>query len=102
MRLFSASLDAGGPFGRSAEDLAAAYDALQGPDPEDPVCAPRAVEPALPELSKGLDGLRIAVAGGYFQSQGAPEAIAAVERVATALGISRRVELPAASRERRR
>jgi AtzE family amidohydrolase len=96
MRLFSASLDAGGPFGRSAEDLAAAYDALQGPDPEDPVCARRAVEPALPELSKGLDGLRIAVAGGYFQSQGAPEAIAAVECVATALGISRRVELPAA------
>ena len=36
MRLFSASLDAGGPFGRSAEDLALAYDALQGPDPEDP------------------------------------------------------------------
>ena len=94
MRLFSASIDAGGPFGRSAEDLAVAYDALQGPDPEDPVCAGRALEPTLPELSKGLDGLRIAVVGGYFQSQGDPEAIAAVERVASALGISRRVELP--------
>ncbi len=96
MRLFSASIDAGGPFGRSAEDLAVAHDALQGPDPEDPVCAGRALEPTLPELSKGLDGLRIAVVGGYFQSQGDPEAIAAVERVASALGISRRVELPGA------
>ena len=95
MRLFSASLDAAGPFGRSAEDLALAYDALQGRDPDDPVCAGRAIEPTLPELSKGLDGLRIAVAGGYFQSHGAPEAIAAVERVASALGVSRQVELPA-------
>jgi 1-carboxybiuret hydrolase len=79
---------------RTAEDLALVYDALQGPDPEDPTCAGRGVEPALPELPRGLDGLRIAVAGGYFQSQGAPEAIEAVESVASALGISRRVELP--------
>jgi AtzE family amidohydrolase len=95
MRLFSASLDVGGPFARSAEDLALAYDALQGPDPDDPVCSGRALEATSLELPKGLEGLRIAVAGGYFQSQGAPEAIAAVERVASALGISRRVELPA-------
>ena len=94
MRLFSASLDVSGPFARTAEDLALVYDALQGPDPEDPTCAGRSVEPALPELPRGLDGLRIAVAGGYFQNQGAPEAIEAVESVASALGISRRVELP--------
>jgi AtzE family amidohydrolase len=94
MRLFSASLDVGGPLARTAEDLALVYDALQGPDPEDPTCVGRGVEPALPELPQGLEGLRIAVAGGYFQSQGAPEAIEAVESVAFALGISRRVELP--------
>ena len=53
MRLFSASLDVGGPFARTAEDLALVYDALQGPDPEDPACAGRSVEPALPELPPG-------------------------------------------------
>jgi AtzE family amidohydrolase len=96
MRLFAASLDVGGPFARSAADLALAYDSLQGADPEDPVCARRGLEPTAPELPKGLDGLRIAVADGYFQSQGAPEAIAAVERLASTLGVARRVELPAA------
>ena len=35
MRLFAASLDVGGPFARSVEDLAIAYDALQGADPDD-------------------------------------------------------------------
>jgi len=96
MRLFAASLDVGGPFGRSVEDLALAYDALQGPDPDDPACSRRGAAPVLPELRRGLDGVRLAVAGGYFDSQGAPEAFAAVERVASALGVSRRVELPAA------
>src|SRR5262249_9734930 len=96
MRLFAASIDAGGPFARSVEDLAIAYDALQGPDREDPACAARAPEPTLSELPRGLDGIRIAVAGGYFESQGVPEVFAAVERFASALGVSRRVELPGA------
>jgi len=96
MRLFAASLDHGGPFARSAEDLAIAYDALHGPDPDDPACAARPPEPVLPVLRHGLDGIRLAVAGGHFASQGAPEAFAAVERVAAALFVSRRIELPAA------
>ena len=36
---FVASLDHLGPLARSTADLALAYDAMQGPDPEDPVCA---------------------------------------------------------------
>jgi 1-carboxybiuret hydrolase len=95
MRLFAGSLDVGGPFARSAEDLAIAYDALRGHDHEDPTCVARPAEPVLPRLQQGVQGLRIAVAGGYFASQGAPEAFAAVERVAAALGVSRRVEPPA-------
>jgi 1-carboxybiuret hydrolase len=55
MRLFSASLDHAGAFCRSAEDLALAYDALQGPDPDDPGCARRPVEPVLPTLARGLE-----------------------------------------------
>jgi len=96
LRLFSASLDHAGAFCRSAEDLALAYDALQGPDPDDPACATRRVEPVLPTLGRGLDALRIAVADGYFTSQGEPEVFAAVERAAAALGATRRIELPAA------
>src|ERR1700685_2788115 len=41
MRLFASSLDVGGPFARSVEDLAVAYDALQGTDSDDPACAMR-------------------------------------------------------------
>ncbi len=95
LRLFAASIDHAGPFCRSTADLAAAYDAMQGPDADDPTCTTRAPEPAAPLLARGLDGIRIAVAGGYFTSQGVPEIFAAVERVAAALGVSRRVELPA-------
>jgi 1-carboxybiuret hydrolase len=94
MRLFAASLDVGGPLARTAEDLALAYDAMQGPDPADPACASKPPEPTLPLLERGVEGLRIAVAAGYYASQGAPEAFAAVERVASALGASERVELP--------
>jgi len=64
---FVSSFDHLGPLTRSARDLALAYDAMQGPDPEDPVCTDRAIEPALPTLERGADGLRIAVAGGYFR-----------------------------------
>jgi len=97
---FCDSLDHLGPFARSAGDLALCYDALQGPDPHDPACAGRPVEPTLPELAKGLDGLRVAVAGGYFRTGAQPEALAAVDRVAKALGADREVDLPEAQRAR--
>ena len=94
VRLFAASFDHVGPFARSVSDVTAIYDALQGPDPSDPVCADRPAEPVLPALDRGLAGLRLAVAGGYFQSAGHAEVFAATERVAAALGVARRVELP--------
>src|SRR5579872_4948051 len=43
---FVASLDHLGPMARSVRDLALAYDAMQGPDPDDAACTTRAVEPA--------------------------------------------------------
>lgn len=96
MRLFASSLDVGGPFAASVADLAIAYDALQGPDPDDPACAAREPEPVMPLLRQGIDGIRIAVAAGYFAGQGAAEAFVAVERLALALGATQRIELPAA------
>lgn len=90
---FVASLDHLGPLARSAIDLALSYDAMQGPDHEDPVCAQREVEPAAPEIAKGASGLRIAKLEGYFARMGEPEAYAATDRVAKALGVSESVVL---------
>ncbi len=93
-RLFAESFDHVGPFGRSVSDLAAVYDCLQGPDPRDPVSTRRNAEKISPNLQNGLRGIRIAVATGYFSSQGQPEVFRAVEHVAARLGVTRRVELP--------
>jgi AtzE family amidohydrolase len=97
---FVTSLDHLGPFARSVADLAAAYDAMQGPDPADPVCAQRPMEPARPLIERREEGLRIAVAGGYFRDGVPAEAAAAVARVAAALGVTREIELPEAARAR--
>jgi aspartyl-tRNA(Asn)/glutamyl-tRNA(Gln) amidotransferase subunit A len=97
---FVASLDHLGPLARTTEDLALAYDAMQGPDPEDPACANRAAEPAAPLLGRGHEGLTIAVAGGYFRAGASPEAFAAVDRVAAALGANQDIDIPEAARAR--
>jgi aspartyl-tRNA(Asn)/glutamyl-tRNA(Gln) amidotransferase subunit A len=97
---FVSSLDHVGPLARSTSDLALAYDAMQGHDADDPVCVDRPAEPALPQLERGIDGLKIALAGGYFAKNLFPEARTAVERVAKALGVKRTVELPEAQRAR--
>jgi AtzE family amidohydrolase len=97
-RPFVASLDHVGAFARSVGDLAAAYDAMQGPDPGDPACAGRAVEPALPEIERGADGLRTAVLGGHFAAGGT--VAQAVASIAQALGAARTVEIPDAGRAR--
>ena len=55
-----------------------------------PVCADRPVEPAVALLDRGLNGLRIAIAGGYFRDGAFPEARTALERVAGALDVSAR------------
>jgi 1-carboxybiuret hydrolase len=97
---FVASFDHVGPLARSVRDLAVAYDAMQGHDPDDPVCADRPVEAVAPLLGRGSEGLRIAIAGGYFRSGAFPQARTALERVASALGVKREVELPEAQRAR--
>jgi 1-carboxybiuret hydrolase len=96
---FSASLDHVGPLARSARDLALAYDAMQGHDTDDPVCADRAAEPVASLLRPGAAGLRIAVAGGYFKCKTA-ETVYAVDRVAAALGANREIIIPQAERAR--
>jgi aspartyl-tRNA(Asn)/glutamyl-tRNA(Gln) amidotransferase subunit A len=97
---FVASFDHLGPFARSVKDLALSYDAMQGFDAGDHACVDRPAEPTLPELEKGTDGLRIALAGGYFRKQLHHEAKEAVAIVAKALNISREIQIPEAQRAR--
>jgi aspartyl-tRNA(Asn)/glutamyl-tRNA(Gln) amidotransferase subunit A len=97
---FVFSFDHLGPFARNVSDLALAYDAMQGPDPDDAACANRPVEPVAPLLAQGIGDLRVAIAGGYFQKNVFPEAVEAVARVARALDATRTVEIPEAARAR--
>ncbi len=48
---FVTSLDHLGPLARSVTDLALSYDAMQGPDADDPAVSPRAIEPVSPATS---------------------------------------------------
>ena len=97
---FVFSLDHLGPLARTVEDLALAYDAMQGPDADDAACTTRAVEPVTPLLGGDISSLRVALAGGHFQKNLFPEAIEAVARVASALSVTRTLEIPEASRAR--
>lgn len=97
---FVAAFDHLGPLARSAKDLALAYDAMQGADPDDPAQSPRTLDPTFAALERGASGLRIAVAGGYFAKGGEPAAFEAVARVAAALKAEREVAFPEAHRAR--
>src|SRR5258707_12247441 len=97
---FVASLDHVGPLARSTRDLALAYDAMQGHDDDDPVCARRPVEAVTPLLARGSEGLHIAIAGGYFRASAFAPAHTALARGAAALWMTNEIELPEAKRAR--
>ncbi|MEO0822980.1 MAG: AtzE family amidohydrolase, partial [Pseudomonadota bacterium] len=88
---FVDSLDHVGPLARSAADLAAAYDALQGHDPDDHASVPRAAEPATPALGDGIASLTIGIPDGWFEAHAAEPARAALARTAEALGTAARL-----------
>ena len=94
---FVHSIDHLGPLADSVETLALAYDAMQGPDPQDPGCHALRVQPASPSLGQGVEGLRIGVLGGYFHELATPPARAAVAQAAQALGATGEVQWPGAA-----
>jgi aspartyl-tRNA(Asn)/glutamyl-tRNA(Gln) amidotransferase subunit A len=57
----STTLDTPGPLARSVEDAALVFRALNGPDPRDPQTRAWAPLDPLPELRRGVAGLRLAV-----------------------------------------
>lgn len=97
---FVADLDHAGPFARSVRDLALAYDLMQGPDAGDPHILERPIEPTLPGLEVAVPNIRVGVLGGWFAQSAEPVVLEAVDRVATALGANRTVELPGVAEAR--
>ncbi|CDQ09532.1 Biuret hydrolase [Acidithiobacillus ferrivorans] len=97
---FCPSLDHVGPLARSVADLALAYDAMQGTDAADPVCANRPNELVSGLLAEGIGDLNIAVVGGYFAQQATPAAEQALARVAAALQVSEQIEIPGTAQAR--
>ncbi len=93
---FVASLDHVGHMARHVEDLALAYDVMQGADPRDPACAQREVEPTLTRLDAAPRELRVCVLQGWFSQGLDPDAADAMARVAQELGAARSLELPEA------
>jgi len=101
---FVPSLDHIGALARSVADLACAYDALQGDDPDDPAQARRPAQPVAALLHAllhhGVTGLRVARLGGHFARNGLPLVQSAADRLATALGATSVIELPDAAAAR--
>ncbi len=93
---FVASLDHIGPMARSSSDLSLVYDALQGQDSGDAFQAHKPTVDTFSQLSRGQQGLRTAVLGGYFNTWCDDNAKAAVKRVALALEAQEEVEMPQA------
>jgi aspartyl-tRNA(Asn)/glutamyl-tRNA(Gln) amidotransferase subunit A len=78
MIAFASSLDQGGPFARSAEDLAALLNVMAGFDARDSTSLERPAEDYARDLERPLAGLRIGVPREYFSEGLAPEVAAAV------------------------
>lgn len=57
----ASTLDTPGPMARSVEDAALLYNAMQGPDPLDPLTRGVAFADPLPQMRRGVAGLRLAV-----------------------------------------
>src|SRR5258706_4610712 len=83
---FVNSLDHVGPFAASVDLLAASYDVMQDGEPVSGL--------------KGIEGLRIARAAGYFEANTEPAVYDLIEKAAEKLGSDKTVEVPEAGRGR--
>ena len=96
---FVRSLDHVGLFAATCRDLALAYDALQGHDPEDPVQTTRVTEPVTADLDAS-GPIRAARLGGYFDAPLHPDVRQAIDAAAIALDASGPVTLDLAEAAR--
>ena len=82
---FVNSIDHLGPLANDLYGLAWSYDAMQGPDPLDPGCHAKSVQPVTPTMTQGVKGLRVGVLGGYFKDNASEAALNVLEQAATTL-----------------
>jgi aspartyl-tRNA(Asn)/glutamyl-tRNA(Gln) amidotransferase subunit A len=98
---FASSLDQIGPFATTVADAALLLDVVVGHDPADSTSIPSPVEPVVPVLDRGVDGLRIGIVEELTDAEGIqPEVRAAVESAAQVLekagAVVDRVQIPSA------
>ena len=86
MIAFASSLDQGGPFARTAADLALMLNAMVGFDPRDATSLERPQEDYARELERPLAGLRIGLPREYFGPGMDDDVRRAVEDAIAALG----------------
>jgi aspartyl-tRNA(Asn)/glutamyl-tRNA(Gln) amidotransferase subunit A len=90
------SMDHVGPIARSVRDLALLLEVLAGPDPQDPLCADRAVPDYLAALSRPPAAPRLGRVRGLFEERAEPAVRALMDEVSAAFdGHVREVALPA-------
>ncbi|MEL6235055.1 MAG: AtzE family amidohydrolase, partial [Pseudomonadota bacterium] len=94
---FVDSLDHLGPMARTVQDLALAFDAMQGADAGDdagdPACRSDVGRLAAAAGLKEAPALRVARLEGWFRGQAEPETDAAADRVAQALGADAQLDI---------
>ena len=89
---FVASIDNVGPFARNLQDLALAFDVLQGRDERDPNQRERPNCLARAAMHNRAAGLRVARLGGFFIDNTTAEVRAAVDGFCQALGLDRTLQ----------
>ena len=94
---FVHSIDHLGPLADSVEAVALSYDAMQGADPFDPGCHALRAQPVSQRLARGVQGLRIARLGGYFDQFAGAAARDAAKVAARTLGAGDEVQWPDAA-----
>jgi aspartyl-tRNA(Asn)/glutamyl-tRNA(Gln) amidotransferase subunit A len=75
----SPSLDTPGPMARSVEDAALLYQAIEGPDPNDPRTLGRPPAGAMPMMRRGVRGLKLARMPAIERDDVAAEVLAAYD-----------------------
>jgi len=75
----ASTLDTPGPMTRSVEDAALLYNAIQGPDPLDKATRGVAFEDPLPQMKRGIAGLKLAVMPAGEREGVDPDVLAAFD-----------------------
>ena len=75
----ASTLDTPGPMTRSVEDAALLYNAMQGPDPNDPATRGVAAADPLPQMKRGVAGLKLAIMPASERIVVDPEVLAAFD-----------------------